>query len=365
MKHWLCAVALVVCMTQGADLRAQTGTMDSAMAQRFATLALDCVHREYPNKIGHDVQGPGEMAEPSELHPAFYGCYDWHSSVHGHWLLARLLHLGALGELTKVVEEALNRTLTTANIEGELRYFGGVDRKSFERPYGLAWLMQLAAELHEWNTPQARTWLETLQPLVDVVIANVMDWLPKLQYPVRSGTHAQTAFAFGLMLDYARTANHTELETALRERSLAFHRKDTLCPLGYEPSGADFLSPCLMEADLMRRLLPRNTFAIWLSAFMPQIPHDGGSDWLSIGLVVDPTDGQLVHLDGLNLSRAWALQEIAKALPEADPRIGALQAAAAVHAESGLAAVSDAHYAGSHWLASFAIYLLTDRGAAR
>jgi hypothetical protein len=337
--------------------------LTTATGERFAVLALDCIHREYPNKIAHQVQGPGEMAEPRALHPAFYGCFDWHSSVHGHWLLARLAHLDLLGIQRERAMAALDQTFTRANIDGELAYFAGVDRRSFERPYGLAWLLQLAAELHEWDDPQAKLWLETLQPLVDVAIANVMDWLPKLQYAVRSGTHDQTAFSFGLMLDYARRVGHKELTTALTDRSIAFYRGDILCPLAYEPSGADFLSPCLMQADLMRRLLPRAAYATWLAAFMPAIPRAVDTSWLPVGVVVDPTDGHLVHLDGLNLSRAWALASIADALPPADPRIAALRAAASVHAQSGLAAVSADHYAGSHWLASFAVYLVTARGA--
>ncbi|MEM7493475.1 MAG: DUF2891 family protein, partial [Pseudomonadota bacterium] len=205
-------------------------------------------------------------------------------------------------------------------------------------------------------------WREILRPLENAIVANTRAWLPNLQYPVRLGTHNQTAFAFGLMIDYARTVGDTEFETQLVEKTLSFHLNDVNCPLSYEPSGEDFLSPCLMQADLMRRVMSREAFATWLSDFLPQIPLDGASDWLEPGIVLDASDGKLVHLDGVNLSRAWALEGIASALPDTDPRIDALLASSALHKGVGIKAVSDEFYSGSHWLASFATYLTTKRG---
>ncbi len=335
----------------------------STFEQRFARLALDCIHRQYPNKISHQVTGPGGMGEPAELYPAFYGCFDWHSAVHGHWLLVRLLHLQAPGIDGSAVAAALEQSFTAENIAGEAAYFRDGDRKSFERPYGRAWLLQLAAELREWDDARARRWLAALQPLEQVIVEQTSAWLPVLNYPVRSGTHSQTAFAFGLMLDYARGAGLAGFEALLVERTRRFYGGDRDCPLHYEPSGEDFLSPCLMEADLMRRVLTPPLFADWLDRFLPGIPRDGGDGWLEPGVVLDATDGKLVHLDGLNLSRAWALENIAAGLPAGDPRSPALRAAAALHRESGLAAVTGEHYEGGHWLASFATYLLTGRGA--
>ncbi len=330
--------------------------------QRFAALALECVHQEYPNHILHHVTGSGEMAEPSVLHPAFYGCFDWHSSVHGHWLLVRLLHLNEPGLDRDAITAALNISFTPENIAAEIEYFVAEDRGGYERPYGRAWFLQLTAELREWDSPDAKRWLETLLPLEDVIVMQTMQWLPNLNYAIRSGTHNQTGFAFGLMLDFARRAGNVPLENLLIGKVEQFYLGDVQCPLTYEPSGEDFLSPCLMEADLVRRVLAPADFSSWLGKFLPLIPVDGQGDWLAVGVVLDATDGKLVHLDGVNLSRAWALENIAASLPKGDKRIPALRASARIHTEAGLKSVTGAHYAGGHWLASFATYLITGRG---
>ena len=339
--------------------------VDGPLAARFARLALDCVHREYPNKIAHVLNTEADARTPSRLYPVFYGCFDWHSAVHGHWLLLRLLRMAPEAEmpdtLSGEIQAALDRSFTATGVAGEVAYLRADNRGSFERPYGMAWFLQLTAELREWDDPRARAWLETLLPLEEVIVAEIGSWLPKLAYPIRLGTHNQSMFAFGLMLDWARTAGNSAMADLLTERSLAFHREDRDCPISYEPSGEDFLSPCLMEADLMRRILPQDEFSEWLTGFLPQIPRDGSGDWLKTGIVNDPSDGKLVHLDGVNLSRAWNLRNIAAALPESDKRIPALLAAAELHAESGIASVSAEHYEGSHWLASFATYLVTGR----
>lgn len=348
-------------VTEGA-----AGQVNAALASRFARLALDCVHREYPNKIGHVLNSSEDARTPSSLHPAFYGCFDWHSSVHGHWLLVRLLRLapetGLSPEMQSQITAALNQSFSAGAIAVEVAYFQAENRKSYERPYGLAWFLQLTAELREWQNPQADAWLETLLPLEAIIVAQIKSWLPNLAYAIRLGTHNQSMFAFALILDWARISGDIEMVDLIIERSLAFHQQDRNCPLDYEPSGEDFLSPCLMEADLMRRILDQQQFALWLDGFLPGIPRDGQSNWLATGIVKDPTDGKLVHLDGVNLSRAWNLENMAAALPQGDSRRPSLLAAGEIHAQTGIANVSAEHYEGSHWLASFATYLVTKRG---
>jgi len=341
-------------------------TVSPELAGRFAQLALDCVQREYPNKIAHVLNSDADVGTPRQLHPVFYGCFDWHSSVHGHWLLVRLLHLapeiGLPEELQQQIRLALDQNFSAEGVAVEVAYMQAENRKSFERPYGLAWFLQLTAELREWDDPQAAQWLAVLLPLESEIVVQIKSWLPNLAYAIRVGTHNQSMFAFGLMLDWARAADDRALAEMLNNRSMAFHLEDRNCPLNYEPSGEDFLSPCLMEADLMRRLLDQEAFAAWLTGFLPAIPRDGSGDWLTPGIVNDPTDGKLVHLDGVNLSRAWNLQNIAAALPAGDDRRAALLASSELHARTGIANVSAEHYEGSHWLASFATYLVTERG---
>jgi hypothetical protein len=338
------------------------GGLDVEAAERLADLALDCVHREYPNKIAHILQGDEDARPPRELTPAFYGCFDWHSAVHGHWLLARLARRFPEAPFAAAAREALGRTLVPEKIAAEVRYLRGKDRNTFERPYGLAWLLQLAAELREWEDERARAWAEILEPLERHAAASLKAWLPKLSHPIREGEHHQTAFAFALILDWSRIAADREMTALMDERVRALYLQDRDCPLDYEPSGHDFFSPCLAEADLMRRILGPTQFAAWLGAFLPGLPLVESSDWMSPAVVTDPTDGKLVHLDGLNLSRAWMLEGIVSGLPAGDPRLPALAAAAAEHRRSGLASVTGEHYEGGHWLGSFAVYLVTRRG---
>lgn len=333
------------------------------LAERFSALALACVHKEFPNKISRTTDNAEAIGRPSVIFPIFYGCFDWHSSVHGHWLLVRLLRVGPQDAAWRDEATAkLNESFTAEKLSGEVANFSRPARGSWERPYGLAWYLQLMTELREWDDLQAKQWLSILQPLETDIVVSLKDWLPKLAYPIRLGTHNQSAFAFGLMLDWAQTSGDAEMEQLIIQRAKAFHMEDVNCPLDYEPSGEDFLSPCLMEADLMRRILSAEEFSSWLTDFLPQIPTNGSGDWLAPGIVKDASDGKLVHLDGVNSSRAWNLYNIARALPEGDRRKAALVAAAEIHAREGVAAVSAEHYSGSHWLASFATYLMTDRG---
>ena len=351
--------------TPRAELRAApppAADFDAAAAGRLAKLALACVHREYPNKIAHAMTSDEDVKPPRALTPAFFGCYDWHSAVHGHWLLARLARTFPDAPFVPEAREVLREDLTPPKVAAEAAYLDGPERATFERPYGLAWLLQLVAELRGWDDPEARAWAAALAPLEKASAKRLADWIPKLAYPIREGEHAQTAFAFGLILDWARSTGDPGMAALLSRRSRELYERDRACPLAYEPSGQDFLSPCIAEADLMRRVLPPARFASWLTAFLPGIPKDGGAGWLPVGVVTDPSDGKLAHLDGLNLSRAWMLEGLAAGLPAADPRIGALKAAAAAHRASGLAAVTGAHYAGGHWLGTFATYLVTERG---
>jgi hypothetical protein len=343
-------------------IAATASPLPPTQAERFAGLALACVHREYPNKVAHVLDGDLDVRPPHALTPAFYGCYDWHSSVHGHWLLARLGRLFPDAPFARDVRAALARSLTPEAIAGEVRYLEGKGRQSFERPYGLAWLLQLAAELRAWPEPDAQAAARALAPLETAAAARLAAWLPKLAYPIRVGEHAQTAFAFGLVLDWSRVSGDDALATLVRARARAYYERDRACPLAYEPSGEDFLSPCLAEADLMRRILEPARFAGWLRRFLPQVPDDGSAAWLPPGVVTDRADPKLAHIDGLNLSRAWMLEGIASGLPPRDRRVRALQAAAGAHRDAGLVGVTSEHYEGGHWLGTFAVYLLTRRG---
>jgi hypothetical protein len=336
--------------------------IEGQAAERFARLALACVHREYPNKLSHLLNSDADVAPPCKLTPAFCGCYDWHSSVHGHWLLARLARNFPEAKYTPAARDALRQSLTSSNLKQEAIYLKGKGRQSFERPYGLAWLLQLCAELREWDDPLARELAANLRTLEEAAVERLSAWLPKLSHPVRIGEHDQTAFALGLILDYARGSGHDQLAKLAEGSARRFFSKDTGCPLAYEPSGEDFFSPCLGEADVMRRVLAPREFATWLAAFLPQIPNETNPDWLPVVVSPDPSDPKLAHLDGLNLSRAWMLEGIIAGLPSDDARRGALDAAAAAHREAGLAAVTGEHYEGGHWLGSFAVYLTTRRG---
>jgi hypothetical protein len=330
--------------------------LDEASAARFAQLALDCVHKEYPNKIAHFMTSDADLKPPRQLTPAFYGCYDWHSSVHGHWLLARVIKLFPNSEAAKKARAALAQSLTPQNIATEVTYITASGRDSFERPYGIAWLLQLAAELRSSNDTQFREWSATLAPLEAAGAKKLTSWLPKLSYPIRVGEHDQTAFAFGLVWDWARATRDAAMETMLREKAKQFYLSDKGCPLAYEPSGQDFVSPCLAEADFVRRVLAPPQFARWLTAFLSQVPSDGSTAWLPVARITDRSDPKLAHLDGLNISRAWMLEGIADGLPADDKRRNALRATARLHTDASLGAVTSDHYVGSHWLGTFALY---------
>jgi DUF2891 family protein len=322
--------------------------LDETTAARFARLALDSVHREYPNKIAHTLASSADARPPSQLTPAFYGCYDWHSAVHSHWMLARILRVLPNAAFSGEIRGALARSITVENIAAEVKYLAAPGRASFERPYGLAWLLTLGAELRR-TMPVLAT---ALAPLEAAAFAKLEAWLPKLPFPDRSGQHANTAFALGLMIDWARSVGNGR-ERVPREAAVRFYIGDEKAPIAFEPSGEDFLSPSLAEADLLRRVCTPSEFAVWLDRFLPNMPI------LKPVRSPDPSDGKLAHLDGLNLSRSWMLFGIAKGLPETDPRRLRLLLAADSHRDAGLAAVPGEHYEGGHWLGTFAVYLET------
>jgi hypothetical protein len=355
-------VCLVWLALPVAAMAAEAQTIDPASVERFAGLALACVHQEYPNKISHVLTSDADVGPPRALTPSFYGCFDWHSCVHGHWLLVRLAKLYPEATFAIAARAALATSFAPERVAIEVRYLNGEGRASFERPYGLAWLLCLADELRSWPDEQAQQWAKNLAPLEQAAANRLREWLPKLHYPIRTGEHSQTAFAFGLVLDWAETAGDTQMSELVTSVARRFYLADVSCPLSYEPSGEDFLSPCLAEADLMRRVLPPAEYATWLAAFLPQIPLAPTATWLPVGVVTDRADPRLAHIDGLNLSRAWMLEGIVAGLPGNDPRRPALQAAADAHRGAGLVAVTGEHYEGGHWLGTFATYLVTARG---
>jgi hypothetical protein len=361
LRHFI-ILTILFAAPAGADAAGKDNSVEQLLAGRFAALALSCVHQEYPNKISHTLNSDADVLAPRQLFPAFYGCYDWHSSVHGHWLLTRLLRFYPDASFAGPARTALEQSFRKENIEQELAYFQADGRKAFERPYGIAWYFQLMTELREWDDPDARRWQAHLQPLETQLLASTSDWLNKLAYPIRTGEHSQTAFAFGLMADWAAQADKQEFYELLKNKSMQFYAADINCPLSYEPSGQDFLSPCLAEADLMRRFMAEQNYKQWLERFLPRLPIAANAQWLPLAEVTDRSDGKLAHLDGLHLSRAWMLEGIAAALSHGSAKKSSLSAAAVVHREAGLAAVTGEHYAGGHWLGSFATYLVTRRG---
>jgi len=333
-----------------------------AQASRFAGLALKCIGQEYPNKPEHVLNSASDVQSPAALHPAFYGCFDWHSSVHGHWMLVRLLRLFPALPQQKEIRSAVGRNLTTANLRMEAAYLDAPNRQSFERMYGWAWLLKLAEELRSWEDDEGQEWSRSLQPLTDAIVRRCLEFLPKQNYPIRTGVHPNTAFGLAFCLDYARAAGDRKLESLIVERARTYFRGDAAYPAAWEPGGEDFFSPSLTEADLMRRVLAPREFRGWFHGFLPETGRGGPKSLMEPAIVTDRSDPKLVHLDGLNLSRAWCMQAIAASLPADDPAQKALAAAASRHAQAALVHVASGDYVGEHWLASFAVYFLSGAG---
>lgn len=331
--------------------------LKAADASHFAALALKGIGKEFPHKLDHIIRDPEDVKGPRQLHPAFYGCFDWHSSVHGHWMLVRLLKThGSLPEAA-VIRQALRANLTRENLAAETVYLKQPGRASFERTYGWAWLLKLAEELHGWDDPDGREWSASLAPLADAFVDKYLEFLPKQTYPIRTGVHPNTAFGLAFALDYARSAGRGDLEKLIVARARDYFGSDANYPAGWEPGGEDFLSAGLIEADLMRRVLPAEEFRTWFRRFLPEMP----ASLLTPATVTDRTDPKIVHLDGLNLSRAACLWSIAKAFPAGEALHKVLTDAAERHAAASLPHVASGDYAGEHWLASFAVWMLSAR----
>jgi len=325
---------------------------DLKKAEYLYHFAFDCIDQEYPNKTGH-VLGDGHSAfTPRALHPAFYGCFDWHSSVHGHWTLVNILRIFPDFEHYEAILDKLVANLTKSNILAETAYFEDKNNLTFERTYGWAWLFKLKEALSQWDHPRAREMEANLQPLVDTLEVKLIQFLPKLTYPIRVGEHSNTAIALSLSLDYARTLKRELLEDAICTRAKEYYMGDRDCPIGWEPSGFDFLSPCLQEASLMSKVLPPEDFSTWLADFLPELATNPDK-LLQPAKVSDRSDGKLAHLDGLNFSRAWCLYEIGHVLDNTR-----MLASAADHFNYSYHQIDSEEYAGSHWLASFALYAL-------
>lgn len=342
------------------DLPTLGRPLSNSQAAALAELALAGLDREFPNKPANVLGSAASVVTPKEMFPAFYGCFDWHSSVHGHWLLVRVLKRFPDLPQANQIRERLAAHLTADNLAKEAAFFADDLNKSYERMYGWAWLLRLVAELQTWDDPDAKQWRANLRPLEDVLVKRIQAYLPLLSYPIRTGEHPDTGFALGQILDYARATGNRELEDLVVRRAKEYFLDDRDYPTRYEPSGQDFFSTGWNEADLMRRILAPAEFSQWLDRFLPNLAQGESNPLLQPVAVTDVTDGKLVHLAGLNLSRAWCQNGIASALAPTDPRRELLQRVAAEHTSAGLKTVFSGHYEGEHWLGTFALYTLTE-----
>jgi hypothetical protein len=334
--------------------------LSAAHAERLADLALANVVREYPSKQDHVLGSATDVKPSRSLHPAFYGSFDWHSCVHMHWLLVHVRRQFPTLPQRPAIDALLDRHLTPGAIVAECAYLAQPGTQSFERTYGWAWLLKLSDELAASDDADARRWAATLAPLAQAFVARYLAYLPKQDYPIRYGIHPNSAFGLAFALDYARRAGEHALEALCVAKAHAWYAEDRDAPAAWEPSGADFLSPSLIEADLMRRVVAAPEFAVWLSSFLPGLARRVPATLFAPVAVSDRSDPHIVHLDGLNLSRAWCLGGIAGALPAGDPRVAIAQDAATTHLAAGLAGLDAGDYAGSHWLASFAALALSN-----
>lgn len=330
----------------------------------FAKLAMKGIEQEYPNKPSNVMRGANDVLSPQEMHPVFYGCFDWHSSVHGHWLMVRLLKTYPGNSMEEEMRNLLRRQLTADKLAQETAYFEVDSNKSFERMYGWAWVYRLAAELHSWDDPEGKQWSENLRPLEQKLVELAKEYLPKLTFPIRTGQHPDTGFALAQALDYSRIVGDIKFAQQIEAFAKSKYTEDYDYPARYEPSGHDFFSTCLNEADLMRRVLDADAFSSWLTKFLPELDREDGTcrSLLTPAEVSDVTDGKLVHLAGLNFNRGWTQAGIMSKLPADDSRRRILEKSIAAHREAGLKYVFSGSYEGEHWLATFAVYLLTESG---
>ena len=332
------------------------GSLTPELASRFAGLALSHITREYPNSLHHILNGPTDLRAPRELHPIFFGSLDWHSCVHGYWVLATVLRLFPDNPEAREIQDLFDAQLNPPNVQGELEYLGQPLRNIFERPYGWAWLLMLAGELNRHGSDGGKRWSKTLKPLADAFARHFLDFLPKATYPTRVGTHFNSAFALTLALEYAEVASNEALRELVVSKATAWYRGDVDCQ-AWEPGGDDFLSPALMEAECMRRVLSASEFEEWLERFLPRLGEREPKTLFEPATVSDRSDGKIAHLDGLNLSRAWCWRSLAGVWPDSDRRHGIALDAADVHLAASLPHVAG-DYMGEHWLATFALLAL-------
>jgi Protein of unknown function (DUF2891) len=330
--------------------------IDRALAERFAAIALGHVGMEYPSGLSIAVSGPQDLGTPRELHPIFFGSFDWHSCVHSHWLLARLRRITPGLRQAAGIEAHFDQAFTPEKTAGELAYLARPSSRGFERPYGWAWLLMLQSELERHADEAGRRWATTLRPLADAFAARFKAWLPLADYPVRAGVHSNTAFALALTHEYASVVGDEPLGDLVTTKARDWYLEDRDCQ-AWEPSGDDFLSSALAEAELMRRVLAPAAFEAWFHRFLPRVAQGQPATLFEIARVSDRTDGKIAHLDGLNLSRAWCWRGVARALGVATPLGRIALEAADRHLEASLPHVSG-DYMGEHWLASFALLAL-------
>jgi len=336
--------------------------LTSKEAERLVLLSLECVARQYPNKPSHVLENDMDLATPKALHPSFYGCFDWHSAVHGHWAMAKILKTFPANNQAFHVREKLNRHFGRESIEAEGKYFERSASATFERPYGYGWFLRLCAEVHGFDDPDALMWSKNLKALEDVIVQRVFEYFFKLSVPVREGTHDNSAFALSHIYDYASAVKNDKLLVFLEKRGRDYFGDDVSCPLDYEPSGEDFISPCLAEADFMRRILDEKEFGAWFDGFMPVGNLVQWKSAVKLPEVLDKKDPKIGHLIGLAFHRAWTMRGIAAALDKKDVRRIVLLRSANWHEAQGLDLMSESGYGGEHWLASFAIFSLTGTG---
>ena len=330
--------------------------LDAATANQWGEMVLHGVDTEFPNKLALVYSKKDQIKTPREHFPAFYGSFDWHSSVHGHWVLVRLLKDHPAIESAPRIRQVLSEHLSQGNLQKEAEFFSQEEQKTFERMYGWAWFLRLAMELEAWDDPDAKKWRANLRPLENVLVGRIEAYLPRLTYPIRIGQHTDTGFALGQILDYARMMKRAKLEMLVVDRAKAFYATDADYPVHYEPSGHDFFSSCWNESDLMRRVLPPQAFESWLRKFVPHLPEQLTDGTIAPVNVSDIRDPKIVHLAGLNLNRAWCLQSVAATLPNDHPLRRPLIDSAQSHLQAGLSYINSGHYAGDHWLATFGLY---------
>jgi hypothetical protein len=338
--------------------------MTEPMAKRLVRLSLKCVGREYPNKPCDVQTSDRDVVPPRELHPAFFGCFDWHSAVHGHWTMVRILKTFPKMDEASKIREALNHRLSEKKLRAEASYFRSESHETFERPYGWGWLLRLAAEIRTFDDPDAKRWAKSLAPLEEILIRRTKQYLEKLSLPVRAGTHHNTAFALAHIHDYSEASGNQALAEVVERAARRFYETDRDCPTAYEPSGEDFISPCLAEADLMRRVMPPDELGRWLTEFLPPFSAEEFRTMVRPPEVLDPKDPKIGHLIGLMFHRAWTYKGIADSLTARDPRSPMLSKLALLHEHEGLRLMFASGYGGAHWLASFAVFSLTDANRA-